>query len=120
MKTKIIFTTLFFILLIDSCRKSDYVPAPKIELGKVSTTMSFTSKPTSENNYTFSVNVTPGSKYSAQITNLKGDVLSSQGLNADEELETIKLNIDKINPGMYDLIFIDTKGNELKYPIVIK
>jgi hypothetical protein len=82
--------------------------------------MNFASKPTVENNYTFKANVTPGSKYSIQITNIKGDVISSQGLNADETVETIKLDVDKINPGMYDLIFIDTKGSELKYPIVIK
>lgn len=118
--TKALIIIVSFILTIGSCRKSDYVPTPKMNLGKVSTSMNFASKPTTENKYTFSVNVTPGSKYSVQITDIKGDVLSSQGLNADEELETIKLNIDKINPGMYDLIFIDTKGNELKYPIVIK
>jgi len=117
---KITFIIFALILTIGSCRKSDYVPTPKIELGKVSTTMSFISKPTAENNYTVSTNVTPGSKYSVQITDIKGDVLSSQGLNADEAVEIIKLDVDKINPGVYDLIFIDTKGSELKYPIVIK
>ena len=120
MKNKIIFIIFTIILTIGSCRKSDYVPAPKIDLGKVSTTMSFTSKPTIENNYTFGINVTPGSKYSVQITNIKGDVLHSQGLNADEPIEIVKLDTEKINPGIYDLIFIDTKGSELKYPIVIK
>jgi len=117
---KITFIIFTLILIIGSCRKSDYVPAPKIELGKVSTMMSFASKPSVENNYTVLVNVTPGAKYSVQITDLKGDVMSSQGLNADEAVETIKLNVDRINPGVYDLIFIDTKGSELKYPIVIK
>jgi hypothetical protein len=117
---KILFVIFTLILIIGSCRKSDYVPTPKIELGKVSTSMSFISKPTLKNNYTFSVNVTPGSKYSVQITDIKGDVVSSQGLNADEAVETIKLNTDKVNSGVYDLIFIDIKGNELKYPIIIK
>ena len=82
--------------------------------------MNVISKPTSENNYTLSVNVTPGSKYSVQITNIEGDVLSSQGLNADEKLEVVKLNTSKINSGVYDLIFMDVEGNELKYPIIIK
>jgi len=118
--TKALIIIVSFILTIGSCRKSDYVPAPKMDLGKVSTSMSFTSKPTTENNYTFSVNVTPGSKYSAQITDFKGDVLFSQGLNADEPTETIKLDVEKISKGQYDLIFIDTKGDEIKQPLIIK
>ena len=117
---KIIFVIFALILTVESCRKSDYVPTPKMDLGKVSTSMSFTSKPTTENNYTFSVNVTPGSKYSAQITDFKGDVLFSQGLNADEPTETIKLDVEKISKGQYDLIFIDTKGDEIKQPLIIK
>jgi hypothetical protein len=118
--TKALIIIVSFILTIGSCRKSDYVPAPKMDLGKVSTSMRFNSKPTSENNYTFSVNVTPGSKYSVQITDFKGDVLSSQGLNADEPTETIKLDVEKISKGQYDLIFIDTKGDEIKQPLIIK
>jgi adenosine/AMP kinase len=117
---KIIFVIFALILTVESCRKSDYVPTPKVELGKVSTMMSFASKPTLENNYTVSANVTPGSKYSIQITDIKGDVLSSQGLNADEAVETIKLDVEKIKSGIYDLIFIDTKGDEIKQPLIIK
>ena len=117
---KITFVIFALILMIGSCRKSDYVPTPKIELGKVSTMMSFASKPSVENNYTVLVNVTPGAKYSVQITDLKGDVLSSQGLNADEAVETVKLDVEKISRGQYDLIFIDTKGDEIKQPLIIK
>lgn len=118
--TKALIIIVSFILTIGSCRKSDYVPTPKMDLGKVSTSMNFASKPTTENKYTFSVNVTPGSKYSIQITDFKGDVLSSQGLNADETTETIKLDVEKISKGQYDLIFIDTKGDEIKQPLIIK
>lgn len=120
MNKKIIFILLVIILTIDSCRKSDYVPAPKMDLGKISTTMNLISKPAVENNYTLKANVTPGAKYSIQISNLKGDVVKSQGLTADQETEIVTLDVSKIPSGMYDLIFIDTKGNELKYPIVIK
>lgn len=118
--TKALIIIFSIILTIGSCRKTDYVPAPKIDLGKVSTTMGLISKPAVENNYTLRANVTPGSKYSFQITNLKGDVIKSQGLTADQEIETVTLDINKVPSGVYDLIFIDTKGNELKYPIVIK
>lgn len=120
MNKKLIFILLVIVLTIDSCRKSDYIPAPKIDLGKVSTIMNLTSKPTAENKYTLEANVTPGSKYSFQIINLKGDVIKSQGLVADQETEIVILDVSKVSSGVYDLIFIDTKGNELKYPIVIK
>ena len=120
MKNKIIFIIFTLILTIGSCRKTGIVLTPKLDLGKVSTTMSFTSTPTLENQYTFGVNVTPGSKYSIQITNISGKVLHSQGLNADEPIEVIKLNTEKIESGMYDLIFINTQGGELKHPLIIK
>ena len=118
--TKALIIIFGIILTIGSCRKTDYIPAPKIDLGKVSTTMSFTSVPTKENNYSFGVNVTPGSKYSVQITDIKGDVLYSQGVNADEPVEIVKLDIEKISRGQYELIFIDTKGQEIKQILIIK
>jgi hypothetical protein len=120
MKNKIIFIIFTLILTIGSCRKTDIVPTPKLDLGKVSTTMSFTSTPTLENQYTFGANVTPGSKYSVQISDFSGDIVSSQGLTADEEIETIKLNVEKINKGQYYLIFINTKGEEIKQILIIK
>lgn len=118
--TKALIIIFSIILTIGSCRKSDYVPAPKLDLGKVSTTMSFTSIPTKENNYSFGVNVTPGSKYSVQITDIKGDVLYSQGVNADEPVELVKIDTEKISKGQYELIFIDTKGKEIKQILIIK
>ena len=118
--TKALIIIFGIILTIGSCRKTDYIPAPKIDLGKVSTTMSFTSVPTKENNYSFGVNVTPGSKYSVQITDIKGDVLYSQGVNADEPVEIVKLDTEKISRGQYELIFIDTKGQEIKQILIIK
>jgi hypothetical protein len=117
---KITFVIFALILIIGSCKKVDIVPTPKLDLGKVSTTMSFTSTPTLENKYTFGVNVTPGSKYSVQISDFSGDVVSSQGLTADQQIETIKLDIEKINKGQYYLIFINTKGEEIKQILIIK
>lgn len=122
MNKKIIFILFAIVLTIDSCRKSEYVPAPKIDLGKVPTEMGYITTPilNNTNRFVFQVKVTPGAKYSFQVTNIKGDVIESQGLVADQETETITLDVSKVPSGMYDLIFIDTKGNELKYPIVIK
>ncbi len=122
MNKKIIFIIFAVVLTIDSCRKSDYIPAPKIELGTKSTTMNFISSPllNNTNSYTFQVSVTPGSKYSFQINDINGNVVKSQGLVADETIESITINVDKIKSGIYDLIFMDIEGNELKYPIIVK
>ena len=122
MKRSTIIILSAIILTVAGCRKSEVMaPAPKIELGKVSTNMNFNSEAIqSSNKISFSVAVTPGSKYSFQITDFKGDVVKSQGLIADETLENVEISLDKVNVGAYDLIFIDTQGNEIKKPLIIK
>ena len=121
---KILFVLAAITLTIGSCRKSDYVPQiipTAIDLGNKSTTMNFKSETVQLNNtVSFDVAVTKGSKYSIQITDFKGDVVLTQGLNADDVTEKVTLNIDKIAVGAYDLIFIDTEGNEIKKPLIIK
>jgi hypothetical protein len=121
---KILFVLAAITLTIGSCRKSDYVPQIKptsIDLGNKSTAMNFKSETVQLNNtVSFDVAVTQGSKYSFQIVDFKGDVVLTEGLNADNTTEKVTLNIDKITPGAYDLIFIDIQGNELKKPLIIK
>ena len=121
---KILFVLTAITLTIGSCRKSDYVPQiipTAIDLGNKSTTMNFKSETVQLNNtVSFDVAVTEGSKYSFQIVDFKGDVVLTQGLNADDATEKVTLNIDKIAVGAYDLIFIDTEGNEIKKPLIIK
>ena len=122
MKKLKIILIITFIVIIASCRKSEYIPTPKIDLGKVSTDMSFTSQPLlhNTNTYSFQVKVTPGSKYSVQIADLSGEIFKSQGLVAKEEVETIELNTEKLPKGIYDLIFINIKGDEIKQPLIIR
>ena len=121
---KILFVLTAITLTIGSCRKSDYVPKIKptaIDLGNKSTTMNFKSETVQLNNtVSFDVAVTEGSKYSFQIVDFKGDVVLTEGLNADNITEKVTLNINKITPGAYDLIFIDIQGNEIKKPLIIK
>ena len=71
-------------------------------------------------NLELSVNVTPGSKYSFQITDIKGDVLVTKGLVSTATTEKVLVSIEKVPVGAYDLLFIDTDGNEIKSPIIIK
>lgn len=118
--TKALIIILSFVVTIESCRKSDIQPA-KIDLGIKSTTMKFNSTTTQVGeNAVFTVSVTPGSKYAIQITDINGDIKLSKGLTADESIETIYLDVNKITSGAYDLIFIDTQGNEIKQPLIIK
>jgi hypothetical protein len=121
---KILFVLAAITLTIGSCRKSDYVPQIKstaIDLGNKSTAMNFKTETVQLNNtVSFDVAVTEGSKYSFQIVDFKGDIVLTEGLNADNATEKVTLNIDKIAPGAYDLIFIDIQGNEIKKPLIIK
>lgn len=120
--TKALIIIFSIILTIGSCRKSDYVPAPKLDLGKVSTTMSFASQImlVNTNTYSFDVYTTIGSKYSIQVANMEGKVLLSKGLVADEVKENVTLNIENYPKGIYELIFIDTQGKEIKQPLIVK
>lgn len=120
--TKAILVILTFIVALASCQKQDVIPSVKpIDLGKKSSTMDFNSETVQNGtNISFKVNTTPGSKYSIQIVDFKGDVLKSQGLVADESVESVNISVDKIDVGAYDLIFIDTDGKEIKKPLIIK
>lgn len=120
--TKAILIIMAFILTIGSCQKETTVKPAKIDLGKQSLSMNFASQVmlVNSNTYSFDVYTTIGSKYSIQVTDIKGDVLLSQGLTSDEVKETITLNMEKYPKGVYDLIFMDIQGNEIKQPLIIK
>lgn len=118
--TKAIAIILIFILTIGSCQKETIKPA-KIDLGVKSTNMKFNSPAVQIGEIAvFTVSVTPGSKYSIQITDINGDVKLTKGILADNYNESISLDVSKISVGAYDLIFIDVQGNEIKQPLIIK
>lgn len=109
------------VVLIACTKHIDSLPEPTINLGKQSAEVSFASLPTVENGKViFSVKVTPGAKYSIQITDLAGDIKMKQGLLATDTIQTISLPLDKVALGMYDIVVMDIKGNEIKQPIIKK
>ena len=122
MKKILVLVLVSIMISANGCRKTYLEPAPiPIILGNKSTTMNIVSQPiVIGSNLELSVNVTPGSKYSFQVTNLKGDVLVTRGLVSTTTTEKILINIEKLSVGAYDLLFIDTDGNEIKSPIIIK
>ena len=120
---KIIFILAVITLSIGSCRKTDVVPTIKpsiIDLGKHSESMSYNDIPRL-NNGTLSINlnVTPGSKYSVQVTDINGDEVASKGLVADATTELVTLDVSKLTPGFYDITILDVAGGEIKSPIII-
>lgn len=120
---KIIFILAVITLSIGSCRKTDVVPTTKpsiIDLGKHSDSMSYNDIPRL-NNGTLSINlnVTPGSKYSVQVTDINGNEVTSKGLVADATTELITLDVSKLTPGFYDISILDIAGGEIKSPIII-
>jgi hypothetical protein len=120
---KIIFILAVITLCIGSCRKTNVVPTVKpsiIDLGKHSDSMSYNDIPRL-NNGTLSINlnVTSGSKYSVQITDINGDEVASKGLVADAATELVTLDVSKLTPGFYDITVLDIAGGEIKSPIII-
>lgn len=120
---KIIFILAVITLSIGSCRKTDVVPTIKpsiIDLGKHSDSMSYNDIPRL-NNGTLSINlnVTPGSKYSVQVSDINGDEVASKGLVADATTELVTLDVSKLIPGFYDITILDVAGGEIKSPIII-
>jgi hypothetical protein len=73
------------------------------------------------NNGTLSINlnVTSGSKYSVQVTDINGDEVASKGLVADAATELVTLDVSKLTPGFYDITVLDIAGGEIKSPIII-
>lgn len=121
MNKKIIFILTVIVLSIGSCRKNDVAPIKPIDLGAKSTTMSYVAPPKVVNNtLSATINVTPGAKYSLQLIDFTGEVVAKQGIAADEITEIVTLDVSKINAGSYDIILINTDGQELKNPIIIK
>jgi hypothetical protein len=120
---KIIFILVVITLSIGSCRKTDVIPTTKpsiIDLGKHSNSMSYNDIPRL-NNGTLSINlnVTPGSKYSVQVTDINGNEVVSKGLVADATTKLITLDVSKLATGFYDITVLDIAGGEIKSPIII-
>ena len=109
------------IVLLIACTKHVDTAIAPIDLGKQSTGMSFSSLPTVSNgNVTFSVQTTPGAKYSIQVTDLSGDIKVKQGLLATDTIQKVSLPLNKLNVGIYDVVVMDIQGNEIKQPITKK
>ena len=118
---KIIFVILVLILTVGSCKKTPIAPQPEpIIINKVGE-MTFSSLPElTDDKLIIRVNTTLGSKYLFQLVDFNGNILLSRAVTSDERIEVVTFDVSKINPGMYDVILLDTKNGETKNPILIK
>lgn len=64
--------------------------------------------------------VTPGAKYSLQLTDITNNIIKTHGVTADREDVLMELDYSTVPDGAYDLNLIDTSGNATKVPIIIK
>lgn len=113
---------IYFLIIILVIACSKVVSTPVIELGKqaTSTKINDVTPPISTGKVIASITVTPGSKYSLQLIDLKGDVKSATGFTADKELIVKELDYSDINSGDYTVTLIDIFGTEYKRNITIK
>lgn len=113
---------IYFLIIILVIACSKVVSTPVIELGKqaTSTKINDVTPPISTGKVIANITVTPGSKYSLQLIDLKGDVKSATGFTADKELIVKELDYSDINSGDYTVTLIDIFGTEYKRNITIK
>jgi hypothetical protein len=109
------------ILLLAACKKNPFTPEPVMVMGKNSEVMLYTSTPViTGNQLSFTMALTIGARYSFQLSDINGKVVITRGIEARSNTEHIIMDISNVEKGLYDLSVVDTKGNELKNPLIIK
>jgi PBP1b-binding outer membrane lipoprotein LpoB len=118
---KTILLIAIIVLVIGSCRKSDYVPAPKIDLGTKSTSTAIKSITQTDNTVAAQFETTIGAKYSVQIIPFGSEEpIKKDAFTATDDVTTKTYDLSTLPKRDYDLLFIDVEGKEVKYPLTIK
>lgn len=111
---------ILLLLFIVGCTKVDIQPPQTLDLGKVSTSTAINKITKNNNTLTVEFYVTPGAKYSVQFIPFNGDKPSKiEGFTADNEIVTKTYDLSSLKRMDYNMIFIDVKGNETKYPVQV-
>ena len=72
------------------------------------------------NTYTLTMNVTQGAVYSLQLTHINGNIVHNHPFVAQTSQVTVTMNYANVPSGAYDLYLMNTSGQELKVPVIIK
>ena len=105
-----------------ACTKIVQPPYPTINLGRqaTSTAISKVTPTVSNGNIIVEMKVTPGAKYSLQVTNLLEDEIKTIGFTANDTIYIQKIDLTSLKNGDYNLILMDVAGKEFKTNIIIK
>ena len=118
---KTILLIAIIVLVIGSCRKSDIVPMPKIDLGTKSTSTGIKTITQTGNIVVAQFETTVGAKYSVQIIPFGSEEpVKKEGFTANDDITTKTYDLSTLPKKDYDLLFIDVEGKEVKYPLTIK
>jgi PBP1b-binding outer membrane lipoprotein LpoB len=121
---KTILLIAIIVLVIGSCRKSDYVPTikpNKIDLGTKSTSTGIKTITQTNNTVVAQFETTIGAKYSVQIIPFGSEEpVKKEGFTANDDITTKTYDLSTLPKKDYDLLFIDVEGKEVKYPLTIK
>ena len=66
------------------------------------------------------MNVTQGAVYSLQLTHINGNIVHNHPFVAQTNQVTVTMNYANVPSGAYDLYLMNTSGQELKVPVIIK
>jgi hypothetical protein len=120
-KAQVILVILTIIVALGSCRKSDIVPMPKIDLGTKSTSTGIKTITQTGNTVVAQFETTVGAKYSVQIIPFGSEEpVKKEGFTANDDITTKTYDLSTLPKKDYDLLFIDVEGKEVKYPLTIK
>ena len=121
---KTILLIAIIVLVIGSCRKSDYVPTikpNKIDLGTKSTSTTIKSITQTDNTVVAQFETTIGAKYAVQIIPFGSEEpIKKDAFTATDDVTTKTYDLSTLPKKDYDLLFIDVEGKEVKYPLTIK
>ena len=118
---KTILLIAIIVLVIGSCRKSDIVPMPKIDLGTKSTSTAIKSITQTDNTVVAQFETTTGAKYAVQIIPFGSEEpVKKDAFTATDDITTKTYDLSTLPKRDYDLLFIDVEGKEVKFPLTIK
>jgi PBP1b-binding outer membrane lipoprotein LpoB len=121
---KTILLIAIIVLVIGSCRKSDYVPTikqEKIDLGNKSTSTAIKSIIQTDNTVVAQFETTAGAKYAVQIIPFGSEEpVKKDAFTATDDVTTKTYDLSTLPKKDYDLLFIDVDGKEVKFPLIIK
>ena len=121
---KTILLIAIIVLVIGSCRKSDYVPTikpNKIDLGTKSTSTAIKSITQTDNTVVAQFETTIGAKYAVQIIPFGSEEpIKKDAFTATDDVTTKTYDLSTLPKRDYDLLFIDVEGKEVKFPLTIK